>query len=802
MTETRKKPLVGLRVIDMADDLGELCGRLLADLGADVIRVEPLSGAVSRQAPPFTPDGRSSLYFAFRNVGKRSVTLDLWNERGRKVFDELLERADVWIESHRPGFLAQRGLSPETVLERYPSLIITSVTDFGQSGPHRHFHGTDMIGYAMGGMLYRAGAPQRPPVVAPGSHAYDAASVSAAFATLLAVYKRLWSGAGQWLDISVQEATSNLSDWSVPFYTTVKNYVHRDGAGSYPVFRCVDGWIRLIILAPHQWRALRAWMGEPEEFQDPGLEAFIQRMANRDKIDPLIERFFAKWNKQDAAREAQARRIAVVPVLEPSEVLTNEHTRERETFVELELLPGQRALLASGFFELDGVRMGPTSRAPGIGEHEDEILGRELRADPAPKWRMLEGGAEESGFPLAGLRVLDFGVGAAGTEVGRLLAEYGAEVIKIESSKALDFARVVVPGIMNAGFTTSNRSKKSFGIDLKSRAAARITHELVRRADVVIENSAAGVMDRLGLGYETLKKINPRIILFSTQLMGSSGPWSGWIGYGPHNHAVSGLQYLWNYPEDADTPAGSTNTHPDHLVGRLGALGVVAALIQRDREGGGAHVEVAQFEAMIQLLGDLLVKESLAPGSVHPQGNASERGSPWGVYPCLGEDEWCVINVRSDAEWAALREALGDPAWAARSEYDTVKGRREAQREIDDTLGAWTRERSPTDVMELLQVHGVPAGVVQHAEHQVRDPHLQERAFFQELDQPGLGHVLLEGPVFRGTDMPRPRVEPAPLLAQHTREICHLVLGLPDSEIDRLIEEGVLEEYREPPRQE
>jgi crotonobetainyl-CoA:carnitine CoA-transferase CaiB-like acyl-CoA transferase len=171
------------------------------------------------------------------------------------------------------------------------------------------------------------------------------------------------------------------------------------------------------------------------------------------------------------------------------------------------------------------------------------------------------------------------------------------------------------------------------------------------------------------------------------------------------------------------------------------------------------------------------------------------------VYPCLGEDEWCVINVRSDAEWAALREALGDPAWAARIEYDGVKGRREAQCEIDHALGAWTRERSPTDVMELLQAHGVPAGVVQHAEHQVCDPHLQERKFFQELDQPGLGHVLLEGPVFRGTDMPGPRVEPAPLLAQHTREICHSLLGLPDSEIDRLIEEGALEEFREPPQQ-
>jgi crotonobetainyl-CoA:carnitine CoA-transferase CaiB-like acyl-CoA transferase len=654
-----------------------------------------------------------------------------------------------------------------------------------------------MIGYAMGGMLYRGGAPHRPPVVAPGSQAYDAAGISAAFATLMALCKRLRSGRGQWLDVSVQEATANLSDWSVPIYSTLKNYMHRQGAGLYPVFRCADGWIRLIVLVLHHWRTLRTWMGEPEELQDPALDAFLSRLASQDKIDPLIQRFFEKWNKEDAAREAQARGISVVPVLEPSEVLANEHTRERGTFVDLELLPGQRASVPSGFFEFDGVRMGPTTHAPRIGEHNDEVLGREFWTDRDLSGRKVEDGAEESSFPFTGLRVLDFGIGAAGTEVGRLLAEYGADVIKIESSKALDFARLVLPGTTNAGFTSSNRSKKSFGVDLKNRAAVQIVHDLVRQADVVIENNASGVMDRLGLGYETLKSINSRIILFSTQMVGSWGPWGRWIGYGPHNHAVSGLQYLWNYPEDAETPAGSTATHPDHLVGRVGALGVVAALIRREREGGGAHVDAAQFEVMIQLLGDLLAKESLAPGSVRPQGNSSERGSPWGVYPCLGEDEWCVINVRSDAEWAALQEALGQPAWATRSEYDRVEGRRMAQREIDDAISAWTCERSPTDVMELLQAHGVPAGVVQHPEHQIHDLHLAERGFFQELDQPHLGKVLLDGPAFHGSNMPGPRIAPAPLLGQHTREICGSMLGLSDSEIDRLIEEGALEEVQE-----
>jgi len=292
MTELRQRPLAGLRVLDTADDLGELCGRILADLGADVIRVEPPTGALSRDLPPFHPDGRSSLSFAFRNAGKRGIRLDLSSAEGAKAFHQLLGRADVWVESHPPGSLAEGGLGPEAVLERHPSLVITSITHFGQSGPHRGFVGTDMIGYAMGGMLYRAGAPHRPPVVAPGAQAYDTASISAAFATLTAVFQRLADGRGQWLDISVQEATANLADWSVPFYSTLKNYAHRDGAGSYPVFRCTDGWIRLVVLAPHQWRALRAWMGEPEELQDPNLDAFIHRMANRDRIDSLIQRFF------------------------------------------------------------------------------------------------------------------------------------------------------------------------------------------------------------------------------------------------------------------------------------------------------------------------------------------------------------------------------------------------------------------------------------------------------------------------------------------------------------------------------
>jgi crotonobetainyl-CoA:carnitine CoA-transferase CaiB-like acyl-CoA transferase len=791
------QPLSGLRIIDMTDERGALCGRVLADLGADVIYVEPPSGSPFRQAPPLAPAGGESLAFAFRNAGKRGVVLDIATAGGGEQMHRLLDSADAWIESNPPGSLAADGFAPQDVLRAHPALVIASITDFGQSGPHRNYLGTDMIGYASGGMLYRAGAAQRPPVIAPGSQAYDTASITAAFGVVTALYQRLSSGRGQWLDVSVQEATANLADWSVPLYSMMAYYTHREGAGMYPVYRCIDGWVRLIVIGVKHWRALRAWMGEPAELQDPIYEEFLQRVFNRPAIDPFIQRFFADRTKEAVAHEAQARGIPATPVLEPGEVLDNEHTRARGTFVELQLASG-RARMPSGFFEIDGVRCGPTRGAPALGEHTAAVDAEVRDIPPRLSRPSPAASAADPTFPFAGLRVIDFGVGVAGVEVGRLLAEYGAEVIKIESSRAADFIRQVIPGLMNPPFASANRSKLGFGVNLKTPEGVALARRLVGLADVVIENSAAGVMDRLGLGYGDLRKINPLLIMFSTQLMGAAGPWKSWSGYGPNAHAVSGLQYLWNYFEDRDRPEGSTNIHPDHLVGRLGALGVVAALLRRRRDGRGAHIQVAQFEALIQLLGDLFIEESLAPGTVQPQGNRSHRGAPWGVYPCAGEDEWCVINVRSDVEWQALRKAIGSPAWANNAQYDSVDGRRHAAEQIDVALAQWTSERSPSEVEALLQSHGVPATVVAHPVHQINDPHLTERGFFQRIDQAGLGPVILEGPGFRASGIPAPRVASAPLLGQHTRAICRSWLGMGDKEIDALIAAAVLEEAAAP----
>lgn len=397
-------------------------------------------------------------------------------------------------------------------------------------------------------------------------------------------------------------------------------------------------------------------------------------------------------------------------------------------------------------------------------------------------------------MPFRGLRVLDFGVGAVGVEVGRFFAEYGADVVKIESSSAPDFIRTITPEGMNPAFASSSRSKRSLGVNLKDARGLALVRRMAKSADVVIENNGAGVMERLGLGYDTLSAENPRLVYFSSNLTGSRGPWASWIGYGPSTHPVSGMQHLWNYPEDEDRPAGSTNIYPDHFVGRLGALAALAGLYQREKSGRGFRAEAAQFEGAIGFIGDWLARESVAPGSVHPRGNASEEGAPWGAYPCAGEDEWCAICVRSDAEWRALREALGEPEWAVNAAWDTALGRMAEREVLDRHLSVWTSERKPHDVMHLLQARGVPAAALHHPGHELADPHLRARGYFQSFDQPPLGRLTAEGPAFRASALPPPIQFAAPLLGEHSRAVCRDWLGMASDEIDALFAAGVLEE--------
>ncbi|MGH7337742.1 MAG: CaiB/BaiF CoA transferase family protein, partial [Myxococcota bacterium] len=311
-------PLRNLRVLDFADEKGELCGRLLADFGADVIRVEPPEGARSRRLPPF--HAGESLYFAFRNAGKRGMTIDLTRPEGIDTLSAQLRYADVWIESFAPGHLESLGIDFAELTERFPKLLIVRISDFGQTGPYRDWVGTDAVLEAMSGMVWKAGIPSKPPLIPPAPIAYDVAGIVAAFATLTTLRERNRSGYGQIIDLSVLEAVAQTTDWSMSSASIsvgqgIRPVEVRNGSGPlYTIYACKGGYVRLIVLSPRQWRAMWEWLGKPEAFADPHFETFVARLQNADVLMPLYTEHFSSLSMEEVSAEAQRRGIVCTPV--------------------------------------------------------------------------------------------------------------------------------------------------------------------------------------------------------------------------------------------------------------------------------------------------------------------------------------------------------------------------------------------------------------------------------------------------------------------------------------------------------
>jgi crotonobetainyl-CoA:carnitine CoA-transferase CaiB-like acyl-CoA transferase len=789
------RPLHGIRVVDMADEKAELCGRLMADLGADVVRVEPPEGGRSRKLPPF--HNGESLYFEVRNANKRGTVVDLGTMAGRDALLALLEGADIWVETTRPGQLAAYGLDPAAMAERLSNLVVVSVTDFGRTGPYRDFVASDAVMEAMAWMLFRAGTPELPPVLPPGAIAFDTVGVSAAFAALTGLLDRRTTGIGQHIDMSVMEAVAQTTDWGLTSYSVISKLglygEVRDGGGKvYPIIPCRDGFVRPAMVTLAEWRKLSAWIREAgisREIleQDYWDDQRIRLDLFDELLRPIFVEFFKDKDKIALAVEGQDRGIPITPMLSPAEVLESEQFQVLGSFTGDETAAGTRARFASGFLVADGERIGRRHPAPPLGD----------AGDPIPRWstRPSAQGAvmAEAGRPYKGLRVMEFGVAGAAPEMGRLLAEYGAEVIRIESPNRVDiFRQLGGPSGMGSVFASSNRSTRSVGVDFTTPAGTEIARELVARADIVLENLPPGTLERFGLGPDELRRNKPSLLIISSQTMGRRGPWSHWRGYGSNTQLPGGMSWLWSFP-DVVEPVPQNVAFPDHFVGRLGAFVASADLMGRlNGQDPAGHIEIVQAEMALNLLDDLFAKESLDPGSVQPQGNRSEQGAPWGVYQCSGHERWCVITCRDDQEWAGLVEAMNRPSWALATELSTVEGRRFRQDDIDVRIGEWTAGLTDREVMQRCQAAGVPAGMMMYMSDQPNDPHFRARAYILELDQPALGSILLEGPAFHATGLPTPITFHAPLFGEHTREICRSVLGYSDDKIDRLIAAGLL----------
>ena len=417
-----------------------------------------------------------------------------------------------------------------------------------------------------------------------------------------------------------------------------------------------------------------------------------------------------------------------------------------------------------------------------------------------------------SWYPLQGYRVVDFGSAWAGPQMAHIVADMGAEVIKVESRNRIDYGRLggaasakdlltKTPEAiaastperleLNPVFHLLNRGKMGITVDFTNPKGAELLKEIIKRSDVVTDNFTPGVLDKYGLGYEALAKMKPDIIVVSLCFAGHTGPLKGTRGYAPIITALAGLDSVVGYPDES-IPCGPRFAYGDHIAAEHGALAILMALIHRNRTGDGQYVDISEWEATTSLLGEPLM-DYVMNGRIHgPKGNRDSIMSPHGYYPCKGANQWVSIAVKTDEEWLNFCQALGNPTWATEERFGDRYSRLLNQDALDKFVGEWTIKYTPLEVTDILQKAGVAAAPFLISREQYNDPHLIERGIFVKVNHPVNGDETFYGIPLKLSDTPGKVRSSGPLLGQHNDYVFKELLGISQVDYERLVAEKVI----------
>jgi crotonobetainyl-CoA:carnitine CoA-transferase CaiB-like acyl-CoA transferase len=778
--QTSELPLGGIRVLDLAGPLGSYCGRLLADAGADVVKVEPPEGDALRRRPPFAgdrPDPGGSLSFAYYQANKRGVVLDFRRPEAAADLADLGASADVILLTPTVREPVT-GFDPATgeLAWAGPQAVVCSITPFGLTGPYRTWRATHLVSHAMSGLMYVQGPPEGPPVVVPGQQLHDFTGTHAAVAVLTALRARPQAG-GQLIDISAHEVLTG-SCFDIYSYTNAARIGRRrpqaaqySGGGSWA---CRDGVIEFTASTDKHWFALMELLGHPAELSDPSWAHPNARHPYEDKIIEVMRPLIGAMSKQDFFVRGQQLGLPCTVVNTVGDFVDDQQPRSRGFFV-------RRELAGLGEFDLPGEPFRCTERVLDQYRRPAPSLGESSAAEIAREWREPAVAGPVPG-PLSGIRVISFGTAIAGALSGTALAELGADVVKIESPARPDnLRRLSAPGDpavhepsgadTSPMFANFNRTTRSVALDMKDPASVALFLRLAAAADVIVENYAPGVMQRWGLGYEQIAAANPRIVMLSLTGFGHSGPRSHYLAYGATVCSFSGLTDAWRY---------MAGVHFDYLSQAHGVFGVLAALAARDRTGRGTHVDLAEVETAAAVMGPMMLdyvvngRRSVVPGNRVPGALLSE------VVRCQTEDDWLAVEVEDEDDWRVLarflgREDLADAAGAGPPDEQATVA-------LGAALAAWAADLSAQQAMRMLQRAGLAAGAVQNAEDVVRDPQHRERHFLLEMDHPDLGVAEYAAPPHRLAKTPATVRRPTPRLGAHTVEVLGEWLGLTPAE--------------------
>lgn len=738
--DAASRPLCGLVVVDLVASPLAGIARILRELGAEVIRLEP----DGRGACP-ADDPRAQLAYWTANLGKRIET-------GREAaMRDHLARADLVIEDLSAEDTPPARIDWAALRAANPALVHMTATGFGLGNAFSRWQWTDGVLHALTSELSRSGIKGRTPLLPPGEIAVQCAVAQGAFVAMAALTQARASGQGGHVDYAALDGAMQALDPAFGISGSATNGrpaaalpPGRPSKGvQYPIIPVADGYVRLCVLAPRQWQGMHRMMGSPPEFAGPEFDDIMVRFKSRELL-AAMQSFLADKTRAEIEALGQQHGVPLAGLNTLSDCLAADHVRARGTFAELDL-PGSGCVpVPNGMMVIDGERMGPI--------HASTCATRSAPARALP------------GRPLEGLKVLDLGVIVVGAETGRLLADLGADVVKIESSAFPDGSRQTWLKIgLSSSFGAGHRNKRSLGLNLKSEEGKALLRQMVADADVMLSNFKPGTLESLGLGYDELSRINPRLIAVESSAFGATGPWSKRMGYGPLVRAAAGLTAMWRYPDDPESFSDSVTIYPDHVCARIGASAVMALLARRERTGRGGHVDISQAEVMLAHLAIEIAATTL--------GLPAGADASSGVFACAGEDAWCVVSPRDEADRERLSVVIGG-----------------------EDLAAWLAERTPDVAAQTLQAAGVPAAPMLRAADLVDHPYYSARGLFREDP-----HDLLPEPMIAERRpaiwdlIPDADARPAPLMCQDTYAVMHDWLGMEEAECARLEGEGVLE---------
>jgi crotonobetainyl-CoA:carnitine CoA-transferase CaiB-like acyl-CoA transferase len=796
--------LTPYRVLDLTDERGQLSGHILTTLGADVILVEPPEGTRSRRLPPFAggiEDPERSLTFHSWNRGKRSVVLDVTTDAGRAELSRLALDADVVLESGAvPIDLdALRGANPR--------LVTVSISAFGGTGPKAEWPATDLTVMAAGCQLAMTGDADRAPVRTAVPQAFLHASADAAAGALLALTERSASGLGQHVDIAAQRSILQATQsyvLAVPLRGApaqrMSGGVRAAGLEVQLRWPCKDGHVSITYLFGNSigpfTRRLMQWIHEEgycdEATRDKDWIAYAELLytgrepvEEYERLKRIVEEFCLTRTKAELLEAARSRILLIAPVATPDDVVESPQFAARDYWdlVDDPMLK-DRPVRAPGPYvwpsESAPVRLG---RAPRIGEHTDEVLAGASRsaAQAAPS------AAIPRRRPLEGVKVVDFTWAMAGPQTTRAMADFGATVVRVESTRYTDVARTVgpflddQPGAETSGLLFNMAAgKKSITLNLGTPEGRAVLDDLIRWGDVLIESFSPRGRNSLGLAYERVAAINPHVVMMSSCLFGQTGPLEQYAGFGTMGASLSGFFHLTGWPDRP--PCGPFGAYTDYMSPRFALCALLAALEERDRTGRGQYLDFAQAESAVHFLGPPMLDYAVNGTVQGAAGNADSVMAPHGIYPSAGDDQWVAVACRDDTDWKALAGLIGRPDLAGLSGEE----RRQRQAELDELVGGWTAPQPPDAAAAALIEHGVPAHAVQNSGECARDEQLIHLGHFVEVPHAEHGNVVIEASRVMLSATPASVTTAAPVLGEHTLEVLTELLGYPEDRLGDL----------------